>query len=209
MCSRKWQCAGPDWGWQLSRWRLFFASRSYDAVSSAAWKISAMFMHQNTYSLSICIYMKDWLKLCIIPHILKLKEIDQRSFLSIYPWKPVMYHCMDVIAKALNNSGELAALLVPEGKRVKCFLPSKALTTAAVVGFNGSYSSSAISPFVLNCQSWASDRRLRVPVIAAESCSGGKVQKGASYPRSSWRNRSSRKSCGISWVVWQHKQRYR
>lgn len=109
-----------------------------------------------------------------------------------------MYHCMDVIAKALNNSGELAALLVPEGKCVKCFLPSKALTTAAVVGFNGSYSSSAISPFVLNCQSWASDRRLRVPVIAAESCSGGKVQKGASYPRSSWRNRSSRKSCGIS-----------
>lgn len=91
-----------------------------------------------------------------------------------------MYHCVDVIAKALNNNCKLAAILVPEGKCVKCFLPS----TAAVVGFNGSYSSSAVSPFVLNCQRWGSDRRLRALVIAAWTCSGGKAQKGTGYQSS-------------------------
>lgn len=95
-----------------------------------------------------------------------------------------MYHCVDVIAKALNNNCKLAAILVPEGKCVKCFLPSKALTTAAVAGFNGSYSSSAISPFVLNCQRWGSDSRLRALVIAAWTCSGGKARKGTGYQSS-------------------------
>lgn len=95
-----------------------------------------------------------------------------------------MYRRVDVIAKALNNNCKLDAILVPEGKCVKCFLPSKALTTAAVAGFNGSYSSSAVSPFMLNCQRWGSDRRLRALVVAAWTCSGGKARKGTGYQSS-------------------------
>lgn len=62
---------------QLNRGWLFFAGRSYNAACMP----SAMFVHLNTLIMYIHIYVKDEVNLCISPHSLELKEIDQRRFL--------------------------------------------------------------------------------------------------------------------------------
>lgn len=95
-----------------------------------------------------------------------------------------MYHCVEGRANTLNSNCTLPAVLVPEGKCVKCFLFFKARTSATVVGFSGRYSSSAII-FVqlpeVGVQSWGSGAW--VPVTAAGDCSGDKAWKRTEYPK--------------------------
>lgn len=68
---------------QVNRGWLF-AGRNYNAACMP----SAMFVHLNILTMCIHIYVKDEVKLCIILHSLKLKEIDQRSFLLNLALKP-------------------------------------------------------------------------------------------------------------------------
>lgn len=115
------------------------------------------------------------MKLCIIPQTLKLREIDQRSFLLNFALKAYYVPLCGVTAKALNSNCKFTAILVPEAKCVKYFLLSKAMTTAAAVGFNGSFRPSAISLFVLNCQRSGSDKKSGGHKVAAERHRKGQV----------------------------------